>query len=127
NLYCVCVENLNGQPAQSEVRYALTDRTGQVLQERTLAVDDQGQARLTLLGEELPADGRLEVWAKTGAKQSSVALDVTCVEPQEVTFLQLDQTTYVPGDTLRFRAVTVAPFSGKINENAAVNVRLLSQ
>lgn len=126
--YTVITTSVTGAPVSAQVEFAFFPPVGERMGhlQRT---DDQGRLRVTIPADRLrPGKARLEIRAK-GRDQNQMERVETSVliEPaQYVTRLSLDKPIYRPGDTVRYRSLTLSRFGLSADREVPIQFDILS-
>ncbi|MEN6405852.1 MAG: MG2 domain-containing protein, partial [Thermoguttaceae bacterium] len=110
--YLVSVTAVNGQPLPAQVEAVLSDADGHRLKAYKESVDSRGRLRVLIPGDlSLPARVTLKVTAQHGASRENAELPLTVATSGYVTRLATDRPSYAPGDTIRYRCLTLSRFA----------------
>lgn len=126
--YTVITTSVTGSPVSAQVEFAFFPPVGERMGhlQRT---DDQGRLRVTIPADRLrPGKAKLEIRAK-GRDQNQMERVETqvVIEPaQYVTRLTLDKPLYRPGDTVRYRSLTLTRFGLSADRETPIQFDILN-
>lgn len=125
--YTVITTSVTGAPVSAQVEFAFFPPVGERMGhlQRT---DDQGRLRVTIPADRLrPGKAKLEIRAK-GRDQNQMERVETqvVIEPaQYVTRLALHKPSYRPGDTVRYRSLTLSRFGRSADRETPIQFDIL--
>jgi hypothetical protein len=124
--YAVTTTTVTGDPLTAKVEMALYGPDGKRLLDKSDATDEQGHLLATVpadlaLAGRLPSRAQLHVAATRAAKHEEANLPLAICPVRPLTRLWLDQPQYRPGQTVRYRSVTLSQFG--LAADHAVGVR----
>ena len=127
--YAVTTSTVAGDPLQAKVEMVLYGPDGKRLLDKSDATDEQGQLLATVPPDlasagRLPCQAQLRVAATRGAKHEEANLPLALCPVRWLTRLWLDQPQYRPGQTVRYRSVTLSQFG--LAADHALGVRFRS-
>jgi len=122
--FTVLTRSAGGEPRPADLAYQFFDADDNLLH-RSEAQTDAGGLALIETPEEIDSSNvRLEVEAKKGLAVQPVQLPVAGVEL--TTHLTTDKPLYRPGETIRYRSVTLSRYGLRVRREVTVEYRLLN-
>jgi hypothetical protein len=109
--YTVSTRSIGGGPLPAEIEVVLGAPDGSRLKAYKETADEHGLLQVVIpAGLELPARPRLSVVAQH-RESREIAETTLAVEPdRRVTYLAIDRPLYRPGETVRYRSLTLSRF-----------------
>lgn len=124
--YSVSTTSVDRRPLSTSVEYALyAPDTGKLLMEDAATTGDDGRGTISLPPDKLVAGARLEI--RADHRKSSVRM-TTHVQVEKVRYatqLTTDKPLYRPGETVRFRSLTLTRFGLHCDRELPVAFRIL--
>lgn len=111
--YAILTTTLEGRPISTDVEITISDSSGKPLKAYRAPSGEQGCFHLTIpSGMQLPSDTHLAVSAslRNGERQTAKT-NIVVMPLKYQTHLTLDKTRYQPGETVRYRSLTLSQFA----------------
>lgn len=110
--YTVTTSAVTGEPVSAQIEFTLTSPDGQhLLMGHKEQTDEDGGLLVTIPAEEpIPSGAELKIVATYNDKVEQLATRLVVEPLGEATELTTDKPVYRPGETIRYRAVTLACF-----------------
>ena len=110
--YLVSTTAINGQPMPAQIEVALLGPDGTRLKADRETADEHGRLPVAIPAElTLPSATKLRVVAFHGESRESMEFPLTVEPACHVTDLALDGSLYEPGQTVRYRSLTLSRFA----------------
>ncbi len=110
--YTARASTVTGDPVPAQVEFALYGPDGQQLMAHKEAADELGMVHVTVEADsQWPPQVRMEVVGSYSARTERAETQLAVEPTGYLTALCLDQPCYRPGETLRYRSLTVSRFS----------------
>lgn len=109
--YVVRTTTVTGHPVRGQVEFALVGPDGQQVMAHKETADDQGAVEIAVAAEpKWPRQLRMEVIGSYSARSESADAQLSVETPGHSTVLSLDPSLYHPGETVRYRSLTLSRF-----------------
>ncbi|NUQ65964.1 MAG: hypothetical protein HUU20_26180, partial [Pirellulales bacterium] len=116
NRYTMATTSVTGRPVSAQVELALYSPTGDQLMVHKEKTDQDGQLQVVVPADfNLPREARLQILAVHDDKQERVDTRLLVEPVRYRTHLALDRPQYRPGETVRWRSLTVSRFGASID------------
>lgn len=126
NRYTVTTTSAAGRPVPAKVSFALVSPAGARLLGHTEETDKDGRLEVTISADlDLPEEVRLEIVADTGKLHESAGSRLFVRPPQLMTSVTVDKPAYRPGETVRYRSVTLSRFRLEVAGPTALEFEVL--
>ncbi|MEN6557247.1 MAG: MG2 domain-containing protein [Thermoguttaceae bacterium] len=107
--YLVSVTAVDGQPLSAQIEAVLSDSGGRRLKAYRESADTRGRLRVLIPGDlNLPSHVTLKVAAQHAESREHAELPLTVAPPDGITCLTTDRPCYAPGETIRYRSLTLS-------------------
>ena len=124
--YTVSTLSATGRPIPAKVSFALVSPAGSRLLAHTEQTDEGGKLQVTIPAElDLPEEVRLEIIADTGRARESAESRLFVLQPGLATFVSVDKPSYRPGETVRYRSVTLSRYHLAVAEPTALEFEVV--
>ena len=111
NAYSVITTSVTGKPVQAQIDFAISSPDGKPLRVHNEKTDENGRLTVTIPAElDLSAGARLEVSASHDERREEVVTRLAVEPIRHATYLTLDKPIYRPGETIRYRSLTLSRF-----------------
>ncbi len=106
--YTISTLSVTGRPIPAKVSFAVVSPAGSRLLAHTEQTDEAGKLEVTIPADlDLPEEVRLEIVADTGKARESAESRLFVLKPGLATSVSVDKPRYRPGETVRYRSVTL--------------------
>jgi len=124
--FSVATSSIDRRPVAAKVKYALySPETGEPLHRGEAETGDDGRALISLPPDSLIADARLEIEAARGEDAVRMTTRVQVEDIRYATQLTTDKPLYRPGETIRYRSLTLTRFGLASDRELPVAFQLL--
>jgi alpha-2-macroglobulin-like protein len=111
NTYTITTASVTGNPVAAQIEFALQPPDGKPLMPRQVQVDEDGVLEVTVPADlEVPQGTRLEVRGLFREKSEQLVAPLEVEPVRYATQLSVDRPLYGPGETVRYRSLTVSRF-----------------
>jgi len=126
NAYSVLTTSVTGKPIQAQIDFAISAPDGKPLRVHNEKTDENGRLTVTVPAElDLSGGARLEVSASHGDRREEVVTRLAAEPIRCVTCLTLDKPIYRPGETIRYRSLTLLRFGLSAGREVPVQFEIL--
>ncbi len=124
--YRIETTSVTGSPVSSQIQFVLYSPTGHQLISHKERTDDNGFLNVTIPADlPIPGQVRLEIEAAGDDKLERVNTVLGVDPPRLATYLTPDKLEFQPGETVRYRSVTLERFTLLAEQQAAVRYEIV--
>ena len=125
--YTVNTATVTGSPLEAQIEFALYAPDGKpVMPPHKEKADEQGSLAVTIpAGLELPSDLRMEVAARYEGLEERVESRLEAEPERYITRLAMDKPRYRPGETVRYRSLTLSRLGLSADREVPVRFEVL--
>jgi len=126
NYFTVLTRSADGQPRPVDLAYRFYDAEDNLLLSRQAQTDTGGLAQIETPQEIDSSNVRLEVETKRGLAVQPVERELPVADVELTTHLTTDKPLYRPGETIRYRSVTLSRYGLRVRREVTVEFRVLN-
>lgn len=124
--YTISTLSVTGRPIPAKVSFAVVSPAGSRLLAHTEQTDEAGKLEVTIPADlDLPEEVRLEIVADTGKARESAESRLFVLKPGLATSVSVDKPGYRPGETVRYRSVTLSRYHLAVADPAALEFEIV--
>jgi len=126
NAYSLTTTSVTGKPVSAQIEFALYSPDNERLMGHKEKTDEHGRLTVTIPADlNVPGGAKLEVLATDDGKQEKVVTRLSVEPVRYATYLAVDKPLYRPGETIRYRSVTLSRFRLAADREMLVRFEIL--
>ena len=123
--YAITTTSATGEPVSAQIEFAFYAPAGERMKHQQ-KTDEEGRLRVAIPADRIvPGEGKIEIRATIRDKSEQVNTRVTIEPARSMTQLWLDKPLYQPGETVRYRSLTLSRFGLAADREAPVRFEIL--